>query len=125
MKNINEVLKENIEDFDKQFGDLWSKVNDTIYKIQTGNGLKDLPIIISPKEIKQFLTQSNQNLISAFKEMVEEYKDFLRDNYGDIMDIELLDKHITKKLSSLTEEKSVDINITDTNSKEEAGKSFE
>ena len=29
MKNINEVLKENIEDFDKQFGDLWSKVNDT------------------------------------------------------------------------------------------------
>jgi polyphosphate kinase len=89
MKNINQVLKSNIEEFDE-----WYEAN---------TGFESKPRL---ERIKQFLTQSNQNLISAFKEMVEELPDaeIKITHWGEEMKVKIKAKFTEDILSSLTEE---------------------
>jgi hypothetical protein len=103
MKNINQVLKENMEEFDKKFG------TNEAFIVKQGFIKNNEPTMML-EDIKQFLTQSNQNLISAFKEMVENWK-YKQDNYMTMMSSkknydrgELARDLVADLLSSLTEE---------------------
>lgn len=72
MKNINEVLKSNLEEFDKRF---------------VHNKKAWIPEVhATAKSLTDFLTQSQQNLISAFKEMVEERIKNIFIDYPDTID---------------------------------------
>lgn len=51
-------MKDIIKEFEEQFGELWIKVDDTLYKAQTGMSLQGKPIIISQEAIKSFLQKA-------------------------------------------------------------------
>ena len=61
------------------------------------------------KDIKKFLSEAisqteketRENTIKEIEKIVIDHIDYLRDNYGDIMDIELLENNVLKKVQSL------------------------
>jgi len=95
MKNINQVLKENNHDIKIvcEFVKRWNKSD------------KEFDVANSAER----LLKSNQNLISAFKEMVEEIKTELENGLGTNKQLDdafpVVKKVLANLLSSLTEEK--------------------
>jgi len=87
MNKINEVLKEELEMFDTVFGE---------FVIERNNRP-----VASEVSVRNFLTQSHQNIISAFKEMVEGLKKETTFYYEE----KVYNDVLNKLLSSLTEEK--------------------
>ena len=92
MKNINEVLKENMEGF-------WKQVT-FVEKDSLREG--EEYGIVSDENLKWFA----ENLISAFKEMVEELPDaeIKITHWGEEMKVKIIAKFTEDILSSLTEE---------------------
>lgn len=94
MKNINQVLKEELEMFDKFWLLQFPRSHPAEYGV-----------------VKKFLTQSHQNLISAFKEMVEEMENELNDGLGTNKQLDdafpVVKKVLNNLLSSLTEETKI------------------
>jgi hypothetical protein len=97
---IDNPLEDLLKEFDKEFPSKQTCLE---------NENKEKVWLFSPevdaREVKSFIQKSyeagEQNILKEIEKIIIDHIDYLRDNYGDIMDIELLESNVLKKVQSL------------------------